>query len=177
MEEIRLVPLTADDREQFISDNQEAFLYGATEEFGCRNESFNEDGEIISRRTIENSIDGENAQAYRIMQGDKKAGGAVVSVKGERGELELLFVIPSEHSKGIGYKAWHIIERLNPEVRVWETFTPYFEKRNIHFYINRCGFHAVEFFNMHHKGHFPNEDENGCSEGSDEMLRFEKYMK
>ena len=29
---------------------------------------------------------------------------------------------------------------LHPEVKVWETVTPYFEKRNIHFYVNRCGF-------------------------------------
>ena len=27
---------------------------------------------------------------------------------------------------------------------------PHFDRRNIHFYINRCGFHAVEFFNEHH---------------------------
>ena len=25
--------------------------------------------------------------------------------------------------------------------------TPYFEKRNIHFYVNRLGFHIVEFWN------------------------------
>ena len=34
--DIRLVPLTEDDREQFILDNQEAFNYGALQEFGCR---------------------------------------------------------------------------------------------------------------------------------------------
>ena len=33
---IRLDPLTQADREQFILDNQEAFLYGATQEFGVR---------------------------------------------------------------------------------------------------------------------------------------------
>ena len=32
----------------------------------------------------------------------------------------------------------------------WETITPYFEKRNVHFYVNKCGFHIVEFFNEHH---------------------------
>ena len=26
----------------------------------------------------------------------------------------------------------------------------YFEVRNIHFYVNKCGFHIVEFFNEHH---------------------------
>ena len=27
---------------------------------------------------------------------------------------------------------------------------PYFEVRNIHFYVNKCGFHIVEFFNERH---------------------------
>ena len=38
--EIKLMPLTADDREQFILDNQEAFRYGAMEEFGMRDDRF-----------------------------------------------------------------------------------------------------------------------------------------
>ena len=52
---IVLVPLAPDDREQFIKDNQEAFNYGALEEFGLRDDHFEEDGEIISRETIEQS--------------------------------------------------------------------------------------------------------------------------
>ena len=32
---VTLKPLEEDDREQFILDNQEAFRYGALEEFGC----------------------------------------------------------------------------------------------------------------------------------------------
>ncbi len=67
MEDIILKPLTADDREQFILDNQEAFNYGALEEFGCRDDHFEEEGEIISRSTIEKSID--SGEAYRIMIG------------------------------------------------------------------------------------------------------------
>ena len=38
--QVKLVPLTADDREQFILDNQEAFNYGALEEFGRRDDQF-----------------------------------------------------------------------------------------------------------------------------------------
>ena len=34
MAKITLTPLTEDDREQFILDNQYAFKYGAMEEFG-----------------------------------------------------------------------------------------------------------------------------------------------
>lgn len=54
---IRLVPLEPDDRERFIRDNQEAFNYGALEEFGMRDDHLEEDGQIISRETIEKSID------------------------------------------------------------------------------------------------------------------------
>ena len=50
---VTLAPLESDDKEQFILDNQWAFKYGATEEFGVRDDHFEEDGEIISRDTIE----------------------------------------------------------------------------------------------------------------------------
>ena len=40
MTEITLVPLAPDDRNQFILDNQEAFNYGALEEFGRRDDHF-----------------------------------------------------------------------------------------------------------------------------------------
>ena len=56
MNRITLQPLQADDKEQFILDNQEAFRYGATEEFGLRDEHYEEDGEIVSRATIEKAI-------------------------------------------------------------------------------------------------------------------------
>ena len=171
--EIKLFPLTHDDREQFIRDNQEAFKYGATEEFGMCDNHFEEEGEIISRDTIEQSIDGENAEAYRIMLGKEKVGGVVIRVEEDKGELELLFVSPKAHSKGIGYKAWCEVERLHPEVTVWETVTPYFEKRNIHFYVNRCGFHIVEFFNSHHLD--PN-DRDIMEDDGEGMFRFQKVM-
>lgn len=79
---VTLLPLQPDDREQFILDNQRAFKYGASEEFGLRDDHFEEDGEIISRATIEASIDGENAEAYRILLDGEKVGGAVISVEG-----------------------------------------------------------------------------------------------
>lgn len=175
MTSIKLIPLENDDREQFILENQEAFNYGALEEFGSRDDHFEDDGQIISRETIEQSI--ENGEAYRIMQGDKKVGGAVIKVDGKRGALELLFVSPKVHSKGIGYAAWCAIEKLHPEVKVWETVTPYFEKRNIHFYVNRCGFHIVEFYNSHHPDpNDPEMAEQNDAQFSDGMFRFEKRM-
>lgn len=175
---ITLIPLTQEDREQFILDNQKAFLYGATQEFGMRDDHFEEDGEIISRKTIEASIDGENAEAYRIMLVEKKAGGVVVRIEGTHGDLELLFVSPEEHSKGIGFKAWCLVEDLHPEVRVWETLTPCFELRNVHFYVNMCGFHIVEYYNAYHP--FSDGSDLQVSDSEHDMngmFRFEKIMK
>ena len=175
MSDITLVPLTSDDREQFIRDNQEAFNYGALEEFGCRDDHFEEEGEIISRETIEKSIDG--GEAYRIMQDGQPVGGVVIRVEGAWGDLDLLFVSHRAHSRGIGYAAWCAVEQLHPEVTVWETVTPYFEKRNIHFYVNRCSFHIVEFYNSHHPD--PNDPDVGQQmdeQFPDGMFRFEKRM-
>lgn len=59
---------------------------------------------------------------------------------------------------------------------MWETCTPYFEKRNIHFYVNRCGFHIVEFFHSKHPDpNFPEDFSEWDAEGS-KMFRFEKVM-
>ena len=74
--------------------------------------------------------------------------------------------------------AWCEVERLHPEVKVWETVTPYFEKRNIHFYVNRCGFQIVEFYNSHHPD--PNEleeDDEAALDDMDGMFCFRKDMR
>ena len=151
--DINLLALTSDDREQFILDNQEAFNFGALEEFGRRDDHFEEEGEIISRETIEHSID--HGEAYRIMLDDQPVGGVIITVNGDHGVLEILFVSP----------------------HVWETVTPYFEKRSIHFYVNRCGFHIVEFFNSHHPD--PNDPDRGKEmdeQFPEGMFRFEKRI-
>ena len=91
--------------------------------------------EIISRETMEKSID--NGDAYRIMMDGRPVGGVIISIDGEKGDLDILFTSPKIHSKGVGYAAWCEIEKLHPEIKVWETVTPYLEQRNIHFYVNR----------------------------------------
>ena len=147
-----LLPLEQNDREQFITDNQKAFKFGATEEFGMRDDHLDEEGEIISRKEIEKSINSKNAKTYRIILDDKKIGGIVLRIdeQNKKGELDLFFINPEIHSKGAGYSAWLMVEKMHPEIEIWETVTPYFEKRNIHFYINKCEFHIVEFYHKYH---------------------------
>ena len=178
MEELILAPPQDNDREQFILDNQWAFKYGAQQEFGMRDERCEEGDEVISRDTIERSMDGENAETYRIVVNGEIVGGLVLSIEKDvqKGALELLFVNPNAHSKGIGQAAWQAVERMHPEIKVWETITPYFEKRNIHFYVNRCGFHIVEFWNKHFHGPAIPEEEEGHWSEDDEMFLFRKTI-
>lgn len=176
--DITLILLQLEDREQFILDNQWAFKYGAQQEFGMRDGRVEEGEEVISRKTIEDSIDGENAEAYRIVLKGKNVGGVVLRIDKEaaHGKLELLFVLPDVHSKGIGQAAWKAVEAMHPEIKVWETITPYFEKRNIHFYVNRCGFHIVEFWNKFQHGSAVPEEEDGNWSMDDEMFVFRKEI-
>ena len=106
-----LVPLMSDDREQFILDNQWAFKYGAMMEFGERDDHIDGDGEIISRTTIEKSIDNPNSETYRIMLDGEKVGGLILTIDKEthHNHLDILFVLPEAHSKGIGYGAWQSV--------------------------------------------------------------------
>ena len=178
---VTLVPLTEDDREQFVLDNQWAFKYGAMLEFGMRDDHIDGDGEIISRKTIIHCIDEPDNDTYRIVLDGKPVGGVVVKIDRQThcNELELFFVHPDWHSKGVGYGAWQAVEAVYPDTKIWETCTPYFEKRNIHFYVNKCGFQIdrfwCEFFAPDHA--MSDEDAHDPDEGPDEMFRFVKIMK
>ena len=175
---VKLVPLEQSDREQFILDNQWAFKHGALVEFGERDNHINDDGEIISRKTIEKCIDAKDAETYRIVLDGKNVGGVILTINKETNinELDILFVSPEAHSMGVGYGAWLAIEELHPETKIWKTCTPYFEKRNIHFYVNKCGFKIDEFWCEYFKPEH-NMPEETHNEGPEEMFHFIKVMK
>lgn len=165
--DIVLEPLNADRREEFIRMNQASFQVAVDEEFGPGS------GEAIPRRDIEESLDSPLSHPFAIMCDGEMVGGAVCQInpKSVTASLDLLFVDPRHFGRGIGYSAWNILEKMYPDVRIWETHTPYFEKRNIHFYVNKCGFSIVEFCCPQH----PMQD-GGDFPGSDYFFRFEKRM-
>ncbi len=128
-------------------------MHGAAGECRVRDVYYESEGTGVSRQTIEASINAADAEAYRIFIGDIRLGGVVIKLdEHERGYVDMLFVSPRTHDCGIGSAAWEAIERLHPQIRVWETVVPYCEKKNIRFYVNRCGFHIVELLNSR----FPN---------------------
>lgn len=172
-----LTPLCKEHIHQFKRDMQEAFRQGAIERFGEMKE------EILPESHIDRSLSAKGAIAYEAVSDGVSVGGAIVAIDEEtqHNHLDFLFVRVGIQSKGIGQSIWNSIERLHPETKVWETCTPYFEKRNIHFYVNRCKFHIVEFYNKNHPD--PNapdeyEKEDGNNhEYFEGMFRFEKVMK
>ena len=180
---IRLSRLTKGHITAFKEEMQEAFLKG----FQAYNHDDDEEAnqwQVLPDEDFYESLNAEGAEAYEAIGGDgRRVGGAIITIAptSHQGELAFLYVKVGVQGKGIGQSIWRTIESLHPEVEVWETCTPYFDRRNIHFYINRCGFHAVEFFNEHHPDpHMPGQSRDGSrqSEHDDEdgMFKFEKRM-
>jgi hypothetical protein len=168
---IELLKLQENEKERFIKEIQAAFKKAAVEEFGDSGE------EVIPREDVINSFNEEGAESYNIVCNGEIVGGTVLKICPETNinELQLLYIKVGNHSKGLGAAAWKAIEKLHSETKIWETVTPYFEKRNIHFYVNKCGFKIVEFYNPHNPDpHFADED--NTIQGGDYFFRFEKDM-
>lgn len=169
---VELIPIRDDERENFIVNIQAAFKKAVVEEYGDNGK------EVIPREDVEKSFNETGAETLNIVSDGKIVGGAIVKINRttNRNELLLFYVNVDCHSKGIGAAAWQAIEARYPNTKIWETVTPYFEKRNLHFYINKCGFHATEFFNPHHKDPRFAEPPADDFPGGDYFFKFEKVM-
>ena len=170
---IKLIPIKETEKEKFIKDLQSAFEVAVIKEYG------KQDGETIPRKYIEDSINQKGVETFNISLNNEIVGGVAIAIneKTMYNSLELFFIKENYQSKGIGLSVWKAVEKKYPDTKVWETVTPYFEKRNIHFYVNRCGFKIVEFFNPYHKDdNIDNMQENNTI-GQDYFFRFEKEMK
>lgn len=168
---VKLEILQKSDEGQFIKDNQYAFKYGAEQYFNDQemSEQFEEEGEIISKNTIFSSIHRKGSIAYRILLDEKPVGGIIINLNRNVGDLEIFFVNPDVHSKGIGQETWKLVEKLHSNIKIWETVTPTFEKRNIHFYVNKLKFHIVEYYNEYYH-------DKDCPEDMLEMYKFQKNI-
>ncbi len=170
---LKLQKVNADSLSKFKTALQDSFRVAAEADLGQPL-----DEPIPSDEDIEQSIAAAGSETYWIMESDQPVGGAIVVIDdiSNQNSLSFFFISTNKQGHGLGLKAWKAIEREYPNTKVWETVTPYFEKRNIHFYINKCGFKIVEFYNKFHPD--PNQvsvqDHQGGDE--DEMFRFVKVM-
>ena len=198
---IQLMRLAEEHTIAFKDEMQEAFLRGF-QAYNKKDDSEDSNKwQVLPDEDFYRSLLAEGAEAYEAVDANgQRVGGAIITIdslahEGELmeqreqsqacmnsaesrqkktvGQLAFLYVKVGVQSKGIGQLIWKSIEAMHPEVEVWETCTPYFDRRNIHFYINRCRFHAVEFFNEHHPDpHMPEQFDQ-----EDGLFKFEKRMK
>lgn len=167
--DITLLPLEPNEVQQFKTDIQAAFQLGFEAYFGKT------DSVIIPERDIDQSLNANGSAAYKAVKSGRIVGGAVVCITSDRrNHLDLLYVKNGVQDSGIGKAIWDEIERMYPDTLLWETCTPYFDRRNIHFYVNKCGFHIVEFINEKHPADDMPEDFIG--DGNRGMFVFEKQM-
>ena len=109
-----------------------------------------------------------------IDDNDEILGGVIVEINDDNiNHLDFPFVRVGVQSKGIGQTIWKEIEKIYSDTKVWKTCTPYFDKRNIHFYVNKLNFKIVEYYNEKHPD--PNMPED-IYEEDDGMFEFEKEM-
>lgn len=169
--EVTLATVDPGDMPAFKADMEASFAVAVIEEFGSL-----EEGSIPSGSDLDESMTAPGTELLHILCDGQRVGGAVVVIDEatQRNSLDLFFLSPAQHGRGLGFKAWMAIERRYPRTRVWQTHTPYFEKRNIHFYVNKCGFKIVEFFNDRHTD--PHHPGPSGLPGGGEMFRFEKVM-
>ena len=171
---IRLEQVDLAELPQFTKKLQQAFSIAVKEKFGISDP-------VPSEKEVFSSFHSEGAATYHIVSNEKRVGGAVLTIdeKTQYNSLELFFISPEHHNHGLGLAAWKTIEEKYPDTAVWETITPYFEERNIDFYINRCGFHIVEFFNKYHidPDMSPENQSDETIPGAEAYFRFEKVMK
>ncbi len=169
---LTLLTVTPADLPQFKRDMQEAFRLGAVEDGG-----FPEDVEILPEADIDRSLAAPGSIAYKAVdESGALMGGAILVIDPEKeyGHLDFLYVKHGVQSRGIGKFIWRSIEQRHPEIRVWETCTPYFERRNIHFYVNVCRFHIVEYYNSRHPDpNFPGDADDPEDTG---MFAFRKEL-
>ena len=92
-----------------------------------------------------------HAESYFIFADNKKVGGCILNINKEtnKNSIDFLFINKGMDGKNLGGEIWLAIENRYPQTKRWTTATPYFETRNIHFYINKCKFQAVKFTGPH----------------------------
>ncbi|MCG3729319.1 GNAT family N-acetyltransferase [Vibrio cincinnatiensis] len=173
---IALAQVKQDDLAEFKMKLQDTFTSALVKEWGQSHSK-----PIPSDEDIWKSFNEQGAIVNHILLDNKQVGGVVLNIndKTQCNRLELFFILPENHNHGLGQATWKAIEAAYPETKIWSTATPYFEKRNIHFYVNKCGFHIVEFYNQYHPDtntleHPTNSEVPISSEES--FFRFEKVM-
>lgn len=166
---MKLIKLKNEDIDKFKKHMQESFQYGYESVYG------KDKSQVLTEKDIDNLLNNPKCHAYEMIDDNNEIlGGIIVEINGNNiNHLDFLFVRVGVQSKGIGQAIWKEIEKIYSDTKVWKTCTPYFDKRNIHFYVNKLKFKIVEYYNEKHPD--PNMPEEIYKE-DDGMFEFEKEM-
>ncbi len=169
---MKLNKLRKEDVIEFKKLMQETFQYGF--------ESYTKQKEeqVLPEKDIDDCLNNPNGHAYEMIDDDGSIlGGTIVNINSSTqiNHLDFLFVRVGTQSKGIGQAIWKEIESLCSKTKRWITCTPYFDVRNIHFYVNKLKFHIIEFWNKYHPD--SNKPEDFIGDNFEGMFEFEKVMK
>lgn len=150
-----LKPLEPHLLEQFAADMQDAFqtaVERAPETMPLP---------ILPREDIDQSLSHPGAEALTAWGDGQLIGGAIIfpSHETQHHECALLYVSATAHGSGWGSALWQAIENHYPQAISWELCTPYFETRNIGFYLRKCGFRITDIFEEKHPEDTPSTEE------------------
>ncbi len=168
---VSLVPIAEEEFDSFVERLQAAFTQAARDKFP----EFL--GNIPPAHDIDEALNEPSVEMLGIQHEDKIIGGAVITGGDTHKRLEFIFIDPDRQNLHLGQAAWQAIEERYPNAKIWELETAYHQKRNIHFYVNKCGFHIVEYFNKYHED--PDFSQEGAADypGADDgLFRFVKAM-
>lgn len=166
---MRLIKLREENISDFKKYMQEAFQYGYESVYG------KDKNLVLPEKDIDDSLNNPKCHSYEMIGDDDEIlGGVIVEINENNvNHLDFLFVKVGVQSRGVGQEIWKEVEKLYPNTKTWRTCTPYFDKRNIHFYVNKLRFKIVEYYNE--KNPDPNMPDDIYDE-DDGMFEFEKEM-
>ena len=158
--------------ELFRREMKKSFEQGILDRFG--DISF---APIPPENEVDEAVKDTSCDVFIITADHIPAGGTIIKKEeNKKYSLDLLFIFREFHNKKIGSAAWQAIEEYYQDAELWETHTPYFDRRNIHFYVNKCNFKIVEFYcEAHREEHDLTEEFK--DKNSSGFFRFKKKMK
>ena len=169
--EILLVPATTDDLPALKVELIKSFGRFCVGTFGLDGVDL-----IPPPYLLDESFDRDDQTLYIIRLGSEFIGAALLTEMEDHVTMVDILFLSGEHAKGIGTEVWKAIEKSHSETKLWKLLTPYCERRNINFYINKCGFKITEYFNDYHKGDIMEEyNAVECDYGG--FFLFEKEIK
>lgn len=142
MQELILVPMNSENFEEARIMMEESFaasMKDFPENFEVNNDEEDEGP------SLEGVLDRPEATPLVFYLEDNMVGGAVLNINEDNNNtLELFYIDWQCIDSGIGYRSWLEIEKKYPQTKTWNTVTPTCLMRNVHFYVNKCGFHIIK---------------------------------